>query len=309
MSTVESGMMRLVLGTSCFVQLTDEEVANLRDATSTLSEVVSIEEKFDIVFENFIELEQELTRQVTTYAYRSNRLLPYGLLDLKRTFNRRIINVLTAARTYQDQTKQHVGTIFGAESAEKNQIVSLFSCEYDSALSYRLMEKLRNYAQHQDLPLQGCTLKSRWINSESEERELEFNVELPLVVSDLLSSGFNKGVLAELEQLGERIDLKPMVRQYVEALWRVHSKLREMIASREQLARNSISECIARFLAVCKEPHAEVGLVVGLRFDDGTRRRLFNLTSRQMEYVDYIRAGARSSVKLSKFFVSSSAKR
>jgi len=72
--------------------------------------------------------------------------------------------------------------------------------------------------------------------------------------------GLKKSVLKELEELGGRVDLKPLVRDYVAALGDVHELWREMIRTSVEASDHVFLGAIDRF----KSANPSVQSVVGL---------------------------------------------
>jgi hypothetical protein len=300
-------LVRFVLGSSCKVAINADVAAALRAAMSDLFEMVDVEQKFDIVMENFLELETEMTTRLLKQAYRSDNSAQEFWAD-KLAFNRRIINVLTATRLYIDQTTHHIGVFFPKEkTAKAAELKALFSHEYDSVLAYRVMEALRNFSQHRGLPLQGMTHQSSWIDIAAEgaaaddDSYLQYNVALNLVVADLEGEGgLKKAVLKELKLKGDRIDVKKMIREYVEALARVHVGLRDMLKPRIAAADALISYWIDRYLAECGEQVGSAGLGIGIARPNGAFEKIASVHTGPIDSIQALRSRTSGLAKLSK---------
>jgi hypothetical protein len=87
------------------------------------------------------------------------------------------------------------------------------------------MEALRNYSQHSALPIHGITTHASRDPME-ETYTLTFAV-LPILDREQLAEDgkFKQAVLEEILKL-EKIELKPMVREYIEGLSAVHNAFR-----------------------------------------------------------------------------------
>jgi hypothetical protein len=98
------GLMRSVLGPSPFLEIDTATANALAAAMDDITGMIDVEQKFDILLENFIEFEQELFSRTLRQAY---RLEPNStdIFDDTLALNRRTINVLTAARLYADQAR------------------------------------------------------------------------------------------------------------------------------------------------------------------------------------------------------------
>ena len=92
-----------------------------------------------------------------------------------------------------------------------------------------MIEALRNYAQHRGLPVFQLQYNITF-RPESSNNQLEHTITPSLCVTRLREEkGFKASVLNELEALGELIDLKPLVRQYMESIGRIHLFIRELL--------------------------------------------------------------------------------
>ncbi len=298
-------LMRFFIGSRSFIPI-DELTANaLKTAMDDLHEMVDVEQKFDIVMENFLELETEMTTRLLKQAYLAEGTSQEFYND-KLSFNRRIINILTSTRLYIDQAAHHIGVFFPKDASKAAELKSLFSHEYDTVLAYRVMEALRNFAQHRGLPLQGMTYKTRWIDAEKDEAQLQFNVALNLIVADLDGpGGLKKSVLDELKNKGDKVDIKKMMREYVEALARVHVAFREMLKDRIDSSEKLIAHWSATFDAQCDDEHGVIGLAIGRRRPNGTATKVTAINAAPLDYIKALRARTSSLVKLSKRTVTS----
>lgn len=144
--------------------------------------------------------------------------------------NRRIVNLLSACRLYIDHSSHHLSNIFNGDEEKKNEVKSYASHEYDTALGYRVMEALRNYVQHRGFPVQRCTYNSKRVE-DKEHNKVLFSLTPYLDVVKLKEDGkFKKVVLEELETIGEKHDIKPLLREYVSSISSIHEKNRALLA-------------------------------------------------------------------------------
>lgn len=300
-------LMRFIIGSPLRIPIDAEAAARLKRAMDDLHELVDVEQKFDIVMENFLELETEMTTRLLKQAYRSDHSSQEFYAD-KLAFNRRILNVLTATRLYCDQAMHHIGIFFPDDLEKKVQLKALFSHEYDSVLAFRVMEALRNFAQHRGLPLQGMTYRSSWIDMDDEDNYLQHNVALNLILDDLDGDGgLKKSVLKELRAKGPKIDVKMMVREYVEALARVHAAFREILEPRIEAAKVLIAETMEQYRSACGDEHGVVGLAVGQKRANGSFENIVSLHNEPLESITVLRSRTSSLMKLSKRTVTSNA--
>jgi hypothetical protein len=297
------GLMRFVLGSDGFLPIDETTSETLRQAMDDIAEMVEVEQKLDILLANFQELEEELATRSLRHAFRSDHS-HREFYDGKQVLNQRVMNTLTAARLYLDQAHHHVKVFFPDDPARWAELKDKASGQYDSVFGYRLMEALRNFAQHRGLPLQGMTLKQSWIEPEPGDRRLVTNLAINLITSGLSGDGGLKpAILAELEALGEVVDIKQFVRDYIEGICVLHDHFRAMVADRITSARELLAHWKARFARHSQEERPELGLHVGLRHPDGTATKLFSLHGDQLTYLEILRARTGGLGKISRRFV------
>jgi hypothetical protein len=161
---MEYGLARLVLGSPKFVSITEQEYADIRQRREFLLEALFIEEKFDLVVDNYLEFEtdlldsaaREMVRGVQTWtAFQAER----------NQMNRRVINLLSSCRLYLDHTRHHLSNMGKVGKDAAAIIGAKISAQYDGSLGYRAMEALRNYVQHRGYPIHGVTFNASWIDN------------------------------------------------------------------------------------------------------------------------------------------------
>jgi hypothetical protein len=290
MAKGKTGLMRWVIGDRQFMEVPRATIDLLQAAMNDLSEIVDIEQKFEILYSNFIELEQEVAVCTLRETYRHATSVT-ELFDYTLAVTRRVGNLLSSGRLYVDQVKQHISTLFPKDAVIKSEVEGYFSREYDSLLGYRVMEALRNYSQHRGLPVHGMSHAASRVDDELPTMRLEHNAALNIFMRELKSDGSIKAkVMAELSELGETIDLKPLIREYVEGLANVHLKIRALLDTRRKQAEGMVSEWRERFRQHAKLDKAPVGLVAGRAFKDRTAEKFFALTDNPMIYAAALRA-------------------
>jgi hypothetical protein len=101
------GITKLVLGNSPFIEITEDEYKALKIARDFLFEALYLEQKFDLVTEDFIEYEMTLLSYAANHMMFSN--LDYIRLQNEvNNINRRLVNLLSACRLYLDHCIHHL---------------------------------------------------------------------------------------------------------------------------------------------------------------------------------------------------------
>jgi hypothetical protein len=200
---------------------------------------LSIEEKYQILMENYEELEAELLRvSLGLTRYTPNPWVEIS--NARMRFNRRVLNYLSSARMYLDQVPSELENA----SRDPQPVVRSFeesqSHHYDSKLSYRVCEALRNYTQHRDLPVHGFEYGWRREPDDPPKAVVSYT-GLKLDLSRLESDVAFKGTtLAELRSLGDTYDLKLFLREYMNSLGDIHISLRKDLSADSEWAMKEI---------------------------------------------------------------------
>lgn len=206
------------------LELTADEYAAIASAKDGLATLVGIEQKFDLVLENYAEYEQALlglaVQQVVFRANSYARFQRETLLVI-----RRLSNLLSSCRMYIDQIQHDTSTVFGPDHQAVLTVRTKCSEEYDTALGYRLMETLRNVMQHRSLS--GFVIKhSNEADPPGPNALLKTRLIPLLSVDDLKEGGLKASVQQELSG-GERSELNSKVRQYIQGITNIHLAFRQ----------------------------------------------------------------------------------
>ena len=258
----------MVLGSKAFTPITEEEYLKIKDARSALYECLFMEEKFDFLVENYLEFETTLLESTVHDMILQDQ--NYRWFNLERgLFNRRLANLLSAGRTYIDHMKQHIDRIFHNRSINPFDINVELSKQYDLRFGYRCMETLRNYVQHCGFPVHMLSFQRNRVERQNKNL-FQFAIIPYLRPKDLKEDdGFKKKILKEMEAMGEEIDLKFLVRDYMEGLSIVHSEVRKHVHQECAEWEYIISEAIERYKLNNPEEDTVLGLSAIIRTEEG----------------------------------------
>ena len=279
---MEYGLTQNVRSSSLFIKISEEEYKSIKYAENNLLELALIEEKFDLASENYIEFEMCLL-ECTVHNMLQGGHDHKWFNGQRRLFNRRLLNFLSTARAYIDHVPQHFHHIVPPIKDKPCPVQALFREQYDAHLGYRAMEALRNYAQHAGDPVHAGSYGAHWVNERSHNR---YTVNLYLEPATLRAQGsFKAEILTELEAVGERIDLKLMVREYMEGLWNAHDAIRNLLKEGASMWRRRINGAIKKYKSESSQEQSIVGLAAVIKDEDGSYSGVINL---QGDFIDYI---------------------
>lgn len=281
---MEFGLVRLAGASRECVPITQSEYDAIGHAKANLLECLSIEEKFDFVIENYLELEMTLLESALRYLAMDSGD-PHRSDKERGLFNRRLANLLTATKTYAEQAKKHIASVLPESVAG---VTAGFSRQYDGRLGYRVMEALRNYVQHYDFPVWLVQYPAHMVER-SSGHAVAFAVNPCLRPADLRRDpDFKKTVLKELEALGEKVDLKPLVRDYVEGLWVVHSHIRSLLFPHTPEWELILEAAKAKYRFSRPNEETTVGVAAVAVADDGGLDRPIQIVTQFNDYRRYL---------------------
>ena len=247
-----------------FFPISDCDFQLMQAASGEMIAATFNEQKIDYVLENLRDLGLTLYQFSVEFSSEYSAA-PRSVFEFESSCNRRLMNLLTTAKSYIDSAEHHVGEIFGQSSAEKKSIKGLFRKEYDEQPGYRVMYALRNFAQHSGLPVHGIEL-GRPVTSADVNVAVSLHIR-PAFLKE--RGGYKAETLKELLELGDRVELLPLIFDFVKALWRVHSRIRDIIDDRLGDRFRLRDNLLHAFFAESPEVEGERDLIVVVRNSDG----------------------------------------
>ncbi|SFD84411.1 hypothetical protein [Massilia yuzhufengensis] len=229
------------------VEITAEQFEDIRCAVNIQVESLYIEQKYDFVMENYLEFEDSILR--------------CGLVDMliggrdrkefnanTALFNRRIMNLLTAYKTYDDTHLQHFNRIFQRDREVLRKAKSSLSQEFDGRVGYWMIPKIRNYVQHQGFPIHGSAYGSRWVKDSHGIERNRYTVNLYISPDELSDGKFNLEIRERFARMRKKVDLKFLIRDFMEGFSAAHVRNREILTERLEWSSEFISSVIQDFL-------------------------------------------------------------
>lgn len=143
------------------IEIDEVKFCSIVEARNVLSAAMAVEEKYELLVSNYIELEKELLKVAADDMIYRDR--DYSVFfDIRLLFNQRLVNLLTSSRLYIDQIQQHIKTCLPNDLEASINVKGFFSKEYDAHFEYQFMEALRNFVQHRGLAVHSTNHSSRW---------------------------------------------------------------------------------------------------------------------------------------------------
>lgn len=230
------------------LEISEGEYTEIANARSTLTAALSIEEKYDLVLGNFLDLEKELL--MLTVEKIVDHRFDYGrAYAVTTSLNRRVVNFVLSGKNYTELIASKASKCVANGSEVEALVKSLTSKHYDESLDYRLMEALRNHVSHSGVAVHLVNNPDKWIlNEKKQATNFVFNIEIYALKERLAdNSGFKSSVLKELP---DKVDLKKAVRAYVGAISSIQGEVRKIITNAVESARSIIEGHLKKYAEI-----------------------------------------------------------
>ncbi len=245
---VKYRLRKHVLGGPYLLNLRKADFDKYLHARNIILMAINIEEAFDVLIDNYLEFETTLLQSTNHYLIRF--IDDHETFQSeRRLFNRKLINLLTTSRAYLDQTSHQLSNNFGESSAQYTGFNEKRELEYAAHLGYRVMEAVRNHVQHYGWPIHSVEYHSQLMGEIAKPKFL-FAIT-PFMKTKYLEEDkeFKSTVLSELKSVEKQkgIDLRPIIRDYIEALADIHTKVRALIQEHIKESEELFIVAIRRF--------------------------------------------------------------
>jgi hypothetical protein len=232
-----------ILGHAPSIAITDDQFDAIKAARVVLSAAFALEESYDLLIGNYVEVEQELLAAAAVNAAR-NKDAYDDFFELRATINRRVVNLLTTARLYLDQAPQRLATCAKDPQAARAELKTRTNEHYDALFGYRFLEALRNHVQHCGLAVHSISIKNEWVET-GGIRMREISIQPFASRSDLAEDAkFKPSVLKETP---EKVVLTHVIREYLQCLGDIHKLVRSHVTENAQQARLTIQQHISAY--------------------------------------------------------------
>ena len=248
-------------------EISEQDYKKAVEMKEIVSKAFEIEETFSIAAHAYIEVEKALMVAALEWSLEDTDLNSHtGYFDRhSQIINLKLISLMTTGRAYAD-TMEKLAKRNGIEGLNWATYAPLRGEVYDTSLSYRIMDSLRNFVVHEKLPISGFTVgqTSQTESGRLDERKpfrLRVTCSPHITTAPLLGSEMKKKVKAEIEKLGVKgLDVKFLSRGYIEGLFALHKIVRELTATALNEALEFLQNLELR-LAEEKEPHGGLAYV------------------------------------------------
>lgn len=216
----------LVIGSKTELALSKIQYAKIKTARHSLDALTAFEEKFYAICEHYRAIHEFTFKTVLNNMIFGMHDIP-ALHQSSADFGRIVLSYLATARLYIDTSISGASDVTSG-AISKGAIQPIFSNEYDNCFSYRAMEAIRNFSQHNAFPATSTSHGGKWNEDRSRSHfycTFHFAPNKHESASSLKAS-----IRREIEANGGKFDLVDGTRDHFGALCRIHQNLRMMFA-------------------------------------------------------------------------------
>lgn len=216
-----------VIGANPKVEITEGDYRALEEDLNKLDVYLDIEESWDSLVANYRALELALAEMGVDNVLMGGGNDIHDFDDARRTCTRLVDNMLTTARAFLDKTPSRIRLLFGLDAQKRFRAST--SAAYDSYAGYKFMDNLRNYAQHNGSSISGVTYGVRRQERDGEPAALVHNAQIG-IDRCRLDKAFKASAREVLDRVSDskgRIDMLPLVREYMQGLDEVMQGVRD----------------------------------------------------------------------------------
>ncbi|NEZ03078.1 hypothetical protein G4Y73_02810 [Wenzhouxiangella sp. XN201] len=213
------------------IDVNEQIYRNLNDAKDCLVFTLDLELRLDLLLENYAALERYVMRAAVNNAIFPGQASS-ALSETKHEINRLLVNLLSSARLYLDQTASAISRFKHSPEGTTQAFRNLRKNAYDGDSSYRIMEALRNYSQHCSLPAHSISFNTKVDESNPDSPRNRYTVSFGIMPRMLeADTRFNRSALKELQSISDshgRVEAFPIVREYVSYISDIHLRVKRM---------------------------------------------------------------------------------
>jgi len=137
--------------------------------------------------------------------------------------NRLLLNYLSITKSYINYIETDTARTYGKNSKQTKSLKKTLSFCFDNSFSYRFLYKLRNYAQHIDLPIRDISLKLKRIEKDKLIHFLKINFDKDTLLNNYKEWGHI--VKKDLENKENDLKVINLLYRHIEPINYIHRKI------------------------------------------------------------------------------------
>lgn len=222
------------IGSFPMIDITQEEIDKIKQSKIYLHEYIAIEEKYDLLVGNYIELEKSIFGNIIKGNIKNIASIS-EFYDESRLLCRHLLNWLSTSKLYLDQLAANIKKIDKNIGEEiKEELIHKRKTE----ICFYLMDDIRNYLQHNGIPVYSGD-GARSIEDESNRIILHY-CTIDLDLSAFINDSRLKEKYKKLYEENKKIDIMNYISQYFEEISEIHANTRKRVNSYYEAAKENI---------------------------------------------------------------------
>jgi hypothetical protein len=250
-----------LLGIGSAKEITNKEVLEIKKYNSIVQLMKAIEERFDILLENYYDFENTIAQVTLKDIIFTNHIIP-DIPIMQRTIIRSINNLLSSCRLFLDQcdrlTKRKKVTLNELITNKRHEL-------FDSNSSYRLMEYLRNTMQHKFLPI-GIGF-SRNFEKNQKANKVTCSVDITVDKKMLLIDDPKeiRHIKEDIERIqSETISIKQDIRNYVNCINAIFAETRKNLLPEYEEAKQFMIDLYEKYNVIRRPKEQEIQIILDI---------------------------------------------
>lgn len=234
----------------------------IKKSKMVLAKILTIEENYDFVVKNYIELQKELFK----IAIEDSLYAISGINDIyneSQETNVKVLNFLTAANLYLNQVNKNIAEIDFSYKAKVKEIKDSKKLVF----SFKLLESIRDHMQHYGIPL--FSVSSWKVENINHNRKVIYCTEVNLNKTLFLSDSKVRKDMPELKDMNENIPINNNINEYFEIVISIHEGVREIYEEDLKNAKTIIDKYIDDYTLLWPEMAESWQKVLGVSKMEG----------------------------------------
>jgi hypothetical protein len=211
------------------IEVNNNELINIKSARYDLISILKFEERYDQIIESHLEFKSFLHTS-SLFAISNANISYISNHEVRSKLNRLVFNTLNLGKLYLDKAFHEKDKKFFVKDLTKDKLLHEKVLELRKRIDlenfgYKLCCKLRNYVQHNMLPINMIKKGINRLEGTNNKTILAHFV-LPLKKDEIKSNDIRSKLL---DNFDEEIDLHLAMDEYIYAISQMHIQAREFI--------------------------------------------------------------------------------
>lgn len=224
------------------LELSTTEYHKLMQAVKVVNSYIKDSQMFSIVSWNYKDFTRTINNYLHAFDQKNEKFITEFPIDVN--LNRVFLNLLSSVRSYFDFMDRKIKREHGEESDIYSYYTNYRHAEFDTKVSFRFLEKLRNYSQHKGFPIGSFVISKGSADGTPKMQSIGINM---FFLRDELLLGFDWGkIKPDIEAMATEIPVLPHVASYLNSINVIHINTMYRILATLHVSANYVIEACAK---------------------------------------------------------------